>query len=339
MKNLQPGTNPGDLLRYRDSIYAADLLICAVVYFDFFTFLNIAERTSEEICQELKIASRPVDVMLTLFQAMGLIHHVNDRYALSPLARDYLVSDRPCSLVPYYASQKNRPQCREFFDVLRTDKPAGWSSEEDGGSWIEEMQDPEFADAFTAAMDSRGMFLAHELSSVLDLRGYQSLLDIAGGSGIYACILASTNNDLRAAVYEIPPVDDASRRSIEQKGMSEKVEVIGGDMFEAIPAGFDVHLFANVFHDWNSGTNQDLVERSYDAINPGGMIVVFDAHLNETKDGPLEVAEYSCLLMHATEGRCYSTREIRDLLTAAGFNNPRAIDVAASRSMITARKK
>ncbi len=339
MDNTQPNTNPSDLLRLRDSIYAADLLICVVAYFDFFTYLNITERDSDEICRGLQIASRPLDVMLTLFQAMGLIHYDNDRYALSPLAREYLVSSRPRSLVPYYASQKNRPQCREFYDVLSTGKPSVWSSKEDGGSWIEAMQDPAFADAFTAAMDSRGNYLAHELSGVLNLSDYRTLLDIAGGSGIYACVLAAENPNLKAAVYELPAVDEASARSIAQKQMSDKVAVIAGDMFEMIPAGFDVHLFANVLHDWDGASNRRLVELSYRAMNPGGRIMVFDAHLNEAKDGPLEVAEYSCLLMHSTEGRCYSTKEIQDLIYDVGFVDVQVRDVAASRSVIMARKE
>ncbi len=339
MDNTQPNTNPAELFRYRDSIYAADLLICAVAYFDFFTYLNVAERDTNEICGGLQIASRPLDVMLTLFQAMGLIHHDNGQYGLSPLAREYLVSSRPWSLVPYYASQKNRPQCREFYDVLSTGKPAGWSSKEDGGCWIDAMQDSAFADEFTAAMDSRGTYLAHELSGVLNLSDYRSLLDIAGGSGIYACALATANPDLKAAVYEIPPVDEASRRSIAQKQMANQVEVIAGDMFKTIPSGFDVHLLANVLHDWDEASNRSSMELSYQAMNPGGKIVVFDAHLNEAKDGPLEVAEYSCLLMHATEGRCYSTREVQDLLCDAGFIDPQVRAVAVSRSMITARKE
>lgn len=335
----QPNTNPSELLRYRDSIYASDLLICAVAFFDFFTYLSESTRSIEDICRDLQIAWRPADVMLTLFRAMGLIHYENDRFTLSLLARDYLVSSRPCSLVPYYASQKNRPQCREFYDVLTTGTPAKWSSKEDGGSWIESMKDPAFADAFTASMDSRGTYLAQELSGVLDLRNDQSLLDIAGGSGIYACTLTKANPNLKAAVYEIPPVDKASRRAIAQKQMSDQVTVIAGDMFEVIPAGFDVHLFANVLHDWGEASNCKLIELSYQAMNPGGTIVVFDAHLNEAKNGPLEVAEYSCLLMHSTEGRCYSTREIQELLGEAGFLDLQVKVVGAWRSMITARKE
>ena len=43
-----------------------------------------------------------------------------------------------------------------------------------------------------------------------------------------------------------------------------------------------------------------------------------DAFLGAAKTGPLHVAEYSVLLMHASEGRCYSTAEMEGYLREAG---------------------
>lgn len=338
MSEHLPRTNASELLRYRDAIYASDLLICAVAYFDFFTLLKDSPRSLDEICAALQIASRPADVMLTLFLARRLVKKHDPGYSLTAVARDYLVSDTPWSLVPYYASQKNRPQCREFCEVLKTGRPAGWSSMEDGHDWLEAMKDPQFADAFTAAMDSRGAFLARELATKLDCRMYRSLLDIAGGSGIYACALAEVYDNMPATVLEITPVDRATRRSVALKQMSSRVDVIAGDMFKEIPEGYDVHLFANVFHDWDYDSVQRLAKMSYRTISDDGMIAVFDAHLNEAKDGPLAVAEYSCLLMHSTVGRCYSTAEIKEALSSAGFTDIQVKNVAAARSVITAKK-
>jgi hypothetical protein len=332
-------TNPSALLRYRDSIYAEDLLMCAVAYFDFFTYLDASERSFDEICNDLKIVSRPADVMLTLFAAKGLIDRKEDKFVLTPLAKDYLVSNKYWSLVPYYASLKNRPQCREFHNVLLTGNPAGWASTDGGNDWIEAMKDASFANEFTAAMDSRGAYLAYKLSEVLDMRNFHTLLDIAGGSGIYACTLVNENRNIKATVLEVPPVDEASRRSITKKQMSEKVDVIAGDMFDAIPDDYDIHLLANVLHDWDLKTNQELVGMSYQAINKGGKIVVFDAHLNEEKNGPLVVAEYSCMLMHSTKGRCYSTQEIEELLLGVGYVDVKVKRVVAGRSKISARKE
>jgi hypothetical protein len=38
--------------------------------------------------------------------------------------------------------------------------------------------------------------------------------------------------------------------------------------------------------------------------------MIHDAHINAAKNGPLPVAEYSVLLMFASEGKCYSISEM-----------------------------
>lgn len=331
-------SGPTGLLRYRDSIYAVDLLICAATDLDFFTRLKSEPLTFEDICRILQTAQRPTDVMLTLFQAMELIQREGRFYRLTDLSEEYLVSDNAASLVPYYASLKNRPQCEEFLQVLRTGKPAGWSSKKEGTDWLDSMRDEQFAASFTAAMDSRGRFLAQKLAEKIQLVQFGSLLDVAGGSGIYACLIADRFPHLKTSVLELPPVDEATRHSIDRKGMLHRVSVIAGDMFGQIPTGYDVHLLANVLHDWDIEAIQKLIRQSYGALPEGGRIIVFDAHLNLNKDGPLSVAEYSCLLMHSTEGRCYSIAEVSDMLRQSGFINITATDLAADRSIITGDK-
>lgn len=338
MKNHPLHNDPSRLLRYRDSIYASDLLVCAIAYLDFFTFLNEGPRTFDEICNKMRIRPRPADVLVSLLLSMELVEPRKHGYALTDLSATYLVSNSPDSLVPYYTSLKNRPQCMEFYEVLQTGNPAGWSSKKEGEDWMKSMLDQDFADSFTLAMDSRGAFLAQQLAEKLNLNRHTSLLDIAGGSGVYACSIARMNTYLSTTVLEIPPVDFASIRSIEAKGMSSRVNVISGNMFEEIPAGYDVHLFANAFHDWDINSVIKLASNSFKSLTSGGLIAVFDAHLNQFKNGPLSVAEYSCLLMHSTEGKCYSTKEISDVFAAAGFTQTEVVNVAADRTLITGKK-
>ncbi|MEW6263336.1 MAG: methyltransferase [Thermodesulfobacteriota bacterium] len=339
MDKSSPLNDPSRLLRYRDSIYASDLLICAITHLDFFTFLRNGPWTFKDIRENLKIESRPTDVLLSLLLALGLIEKDSNIYKLTDLSLKYLVSSGPDSLVPYYGSLKNRPQCLEFYEVLKTGKPAGWSSQKKGQDWLESMSDQQFADSFTTAMDSRGAFLAQKLAEKLDLGRHASLLDVAGGSGIYACSIARRHRHLSATVLEIPPVEAAAARAIESKAMSAWVKVVAGDMFVMLPAGFDLHLFANVFHDWDVDSIKRLAANSFESLSPNGSIAVFDAHLNEDKNGPLSIAEYSCLLMHSTVGRCYSTREIGEILQAVGFTRMATVEVAADRSVIIGNKQ
>lgn len=339
MENSIMKNDPGRLIRYRDSIYASDLFVCAIAYFDFFTFLNEKSRTFDEICEKIEIQPRPADVLLSLLLSMDLIDVYDNKFVLTDLSATYLVNNSPESLVPYYASLKNRPQCMEFYEILKTGKPAGWSSKKEGKDWIESMKDQDFANSFTNAMDSRGSFLAQRLAKKFNVTKHNALLDIAGGSGIYACSIAGVNGHLSATVLEIPPVDLAASRSIESKGMSSRVNVVSANMFEKLPTGYDVHLYANAFHDWDIDSIEKLSSNSFKSLPHGGVIAVFDAHLNKSKNGPLPVAEYSSLLMHSTEGKCYSTKEIGDILTSACFTDIKVTNIAADRSLITGQKK
>lgn len=66
--------------------------------------------------------------------------------------------------------------------------------------------------------------------------------------------------------------------------------------------------------------------------------MIHDAYLNAAKNGPLHVAEYSVLLMHSSEGRCYSVAEMERYLTDAGFRDVSYTSGAAARGVVAARK-
>jgi predicted O-methyltransferase YrrM len=334
-----PHTDPVDIYRVRDGIYAADMLLAAIVHLDLFTWLAANPSTREDICRALDITARPADVMLTLFAAMGLVEEKQQAVHLTAKAREHLVKGSPWFLGPYYESLKNRPVALDLLKVLRTGKPANWSSQQDAQDWHKAMETESFAAQFTAAMDCRGVYLAQAVATSLDLSGRRRLLDIAGGSGVYACSLVAHHPDLSATVFEKPPVDRIAARAIADRGYSERVGVAAGDMLAGpLPADADVHLYSNVLHDWDEPVVRRLLARSFAALQPGGVIVIHDAFLNAARNGPLHVAEYSVLLMHSTEGRCYSTAEMAEYLTEAGFCDAVYRDTAAARGVMTARK-
>jgi len=334
-----PRTDPVDIYRIRDGIYAADMLLTAIVHLDLFSWLHGKPATIADVCRAFETTPRPTDVMLTLFAAMGLVEAREGVFHLTPLASEHLVKTSPWFLGPYYESLKNRPVALDLLTVLRTAKPANWSSQKDGKDWHVAMETEAFAAQFTAAMDCRGVYLAQALAKSLDLSPRRELLDIAGGSGVYACSLVTHHPHLAATVFEKPPVDTIAARAIANRGCSAKVKVAAGDMLHGpLPGGADVHLYSNVLHDWDEPVVRQLIVKSFEALPAGGIIVIHDAFLNAAKDGPLHVAEYSVLLMHSSEGRCYSTREMAEYLTDAGFHDARYRDTAAARGVMTATR-
>ncbi|MDB6149219.1 MAG: dnrK [Chthoniobacter sp.] len=334
----EPITDPLPLYRYRDGIAAVDLLGAAIGHLDFFTWLGGHASTLGAICAHFEIHPRPADVMMTLFTAMGLVTQAGGCFHLTARAREHLSADSPWNLAPYYASMKDRAPTVDMLKVLRTGKPANWGSY-DAQAWAQAMEREDFAAHFTAAMDCRGVLLGPAMARKLDLTGREALLDIAGGSGIYACAVVARHPHLRATVLERPPVDGIAREAIAKQGCSEKVAVLAGDMFQAEwPRDFDVHLLSNVLHDWDEKVVRDLLARSSAALPADGLLIVHDAFINAEKTGPLHVAEYSALLMQITEGKCYSLAEMRGFLADAGFDSLEHQPTAVGRSYLLARK-
>jgi predicted O-methyltransferase YrrM len=333
-----PRADPTEIYRYRDGLYAVDMLAAAITGLDLFTFLGERQLTKAEICEGLKTHDRPTDVMLTLFTAMGFLENQRGAFALTDQAREHLVATSPWYLGPYYASLKDRPVCKDILNVLKTGKPANWSLK-DQQAWASAMEREDFAAQFTAAMDCRGIYLAPALAKAVDLKDRRHVLDIAGGSGIYACALAAHYPHLKATVLEKPPVDAIAQKSIAARGVSDRVTVAVRDMFrDDFPPDADVHLFSNVLHDWDEPQVNQLIAKSFKSLPDGGLLIIHDMHINAEKTGPLPVAAYSALLMTITEGKCYSVGEIEGYLAAAGYTDLQFTPTAADRSVITAYK-
>ena len=277
--------------------------------------------------------------MLTLFTAMGLLENSDGNFSLTPTAREHLVSTSPWYLGPYYGSVKDRPVAKDILNVLRTDKPANWASLKDEQEWTRAMEREDFAAQFTASMDCRGVYLGQALAKKVDLSRHTRLLDIAGGSGIYACSLVAHHPSLTATVLEKKPVDSIASNAIARRGFADRVSVIVADMFrDPLPADYDLHLFSNVLHDWDEPLVKELLAKSFTSLPRGGMVLIHDMHINAGKIGPLPVAAYSAMLATLTEGKCYSIAEMTSLLINAGFREVRFVPTAADRSVITALK-
>jgi len=337
---LAPETDPTPLYRSRDELYADDMFIAALKGLDFFTWLDANPGSVEEIARHFGFHTRPVDVMTTLFVARELLRREGSSLRVTALAREHLVRSSPWFLGPYFPNVADRPIALDLLEILRTDKPANFASRKDEANWHTAMETERFAEEFIAAMDCRGRLSAQALAKNLDLGGAHRLLDIAGGSGIFACALAARFKGLRASVFEKPPVDRIASRAIRARGFADRVDTVPGDMLDdRLPEGYDVHLLSNVLHDWDTPVILQILRASALALPAGGTLVIHDAFLNAEKTGPLPIAQYSVLLMHVTQGRCYSVQEMEADLLESGFSRPRQVAAALGRSALVATKR
>ena len=324
------------IYRPRDCLAAVDCLCCAIVHLDFFSVLERHPDDLPGICRRLGLHPRPADVMLTLFKAHGFVEADGDGvHRTTGLAREVLVAGGPCDARPYYASMAERPGVADFLRVLRTGRPANWPGEEGEADWHAAMRTEAFAESFTAAMDCRGRAVAPALAGAVDLGATRRLLDVGGGSGVYATACAETWPALEAVVLEAPPVDAIARRVTARSTAAARIAVVAADMFaDPWPADCDVHLFSNVLHDWDEPDCRRLLAASARALPRGGRILVHDMFLDDDKAGPAWAAEYSVLLSTVTQGRLYARAEVAGFAADVGFSPVRHAQTALGRGVL-----
>ena len=338
-----PETDPAQLLRYRDRQFAAELMAVALLHLDLFSWLaQNAGATESQIREHFAITPRPTDVLLSLLRSNHLIRTDADgRNFLTDLGREHLTVSSPWYLGPYYEPLRGAPAYEGYIRVLETGKPANWQAQADGEDWHESMLDESFAKGFTALMNSRGTLFGQFLAKAVGPRLGQRkrMLDVGGGSGIYSTTMVAKHPQLECTVLEQKPVDEIARLEIAKHGLSQKVSVLSGDMFKIDWPACDIVLLSNVLHDWDFPEVRTLLAKATRSLPSGGLVIVHEAFLNDSKTGPLPVAEYSTLLMHITQGKCYTPNEYGEILESLGFDVAPYENTISDRGFMTAVKR
>jgi ubiquinone/menaquinone biosynthesis C-methylase UbiE len=307
--------------------YGTELLAAAVAHFRLFELLARRPLGFDEIAAALGLAPRPTNVLVVALRAMGLLRGTGTGPSeLTALAREHLVPRGEFDAGDYVALVAETPGVKNIVARLRANQPVESHPDDPGAAFIfrdgiESAMDHEApARRLTLALAGRARIVGPALARNYPLGGARRLLDVGGGSGLYAVALLRANPNLRAVIWDRAEVLKVARESAERYDVLDRTEFAAGDMFaDPVPAGCDVMLLSNVLHDWDVPECRRILGRLAPALPPGGRVLIHDVFLDDTLDGPLPVALYSAALFNVTEGRAYSGGEYRAMLKSAGL--------------------
>jgi O-methyltransferase domain/Dimerisation domain len=295
--------------------------IAFLVSFDLklFELLGRGPQTASQLAAVLGIGERPAEALLSVAAAQGFVHRSKDVYALTPMAEEYLLPESPIYYGPMIDLRMAAMPVYTFETLKKsvlTDIPQAY-----GGRDVFEgnAADPTRAQAFTRAMHSRSMAAALAWPHLLDLSNNRRLLDIGGGSGAHSIGATLQWPQLAATVLDIAPVCLIAAQYVAKEGLSERISMCPTDMFDDPFPPADVHFYGNVYHDWPPGKCRFLTGKSYDALSAGGRLVIHEMLYDDDKNGPLEAAVYSVVMLLWQRGRQYSGAELTRMLGEAGF--------------------
>jgi hypothetical protein len=138
---------------------------------------------------------------------------------------------------------------------------------------------------------------------------------------------------LSATVFDWPQALEVAREVIAAEEMGDRVSLQEGDFWvNDLGANYDAALLFNIVHAYLPDKNVALLRKVAGALSPGGLVVILDQIAGKAPGPTAEaVARLNGLnLFNAIGGQTYAFDEIAGWLRAAGFTNPRRINLFRS---------
>ncbi|ATE56064.1 MULTISPECIES: methyltransferase [Actinosynnema] len=307
-------------------------------------FEHFAERpgmTSAELASRLELHERPVEQLVTACAALGLLERSGAGYRNTEMTTRYLLRAAEDYMGGWVeiVSRHDYPGWLRLDEAMRTNRPTAWDPEKQDSLFASD--DTLMVESFWEGMSAISKPTARVLGQTVDLSGVDTLLDVGGGGGAYAIELSRAYPDLRTTIFDLPFVCDLTAKKVEQAGLSDRISFARGDFFaDALPTGQDLVMLSMILHDWDEEQCRAILRACFDAVRPGGQIMISELLVDDTKDGPLDATLMSLSMLVETEGRNYTAQEYGDWLREVGFTDVevRPFAAPAANGVVIARK-
>ncbi|MFF9205017.1 methyltransferase [Streptomyces sp. NPDC014986] len=322
-------------------LWVSQTLVTAHEHDVFERFAKRPGMTSAELADDMGLQERPVEQLVTACAGLGLLERDGEGYRNTPMTDRHLLRGGEDYVGGWVeiVSRHDYPGWLRLDEALRTNRPTAWDSEHRDSLFDDE--NPVVVESFWEGMSAISRPTARALADAVDLSGDLSLLDVGGGGGAYAIELSRAFPSLRATIFDLPFVCDLTRKKVEQAGFGDRISFAAGDFFtDRLPSGQDVVLLSMILHDWDVDQCKRILRSCYEALAPGGRLLISELLVADTKDGPLDATLMSLSMLVETFGRNYTGAEYRDWLLETGFTDVeiRPFAAPAANGVVVARK-
>ncbi len=256
------------------------------------------------------------------------------RYSLTSLGRA-LRSDDPQSIRGFMASVLGGEHYSAWGELLHSIRTGEVALQKVYGTDVWDYFDkhPERAAFFNDAMTNLSAGVIMAVLASYDFSGISTIMDVGGGHGLMVSTILQNYPEMHGIIFDQPSVIEGARAAVEQVGVADRCSVVGGNFFESLPGGADVHLLKFIIHDWNDEKSIQILKNCRRAIKDGGKLLLIEAVVPPPNTE--HFANLGDINMLVMTGGCERSREEYALLyREAGFELTKVVDTPSPVSII-----
>jgi hypothetical protein len=327
--------SPDRLLQLGMGFWASKAMLSAVEL-GVFTQLAGGGRSKEELERTLGLHPRSSRDFLDTLVALGALERENATYRNTPDADLFFDRSKPS----YVGGLLEMMETRLYADwgsltrALRTGEQQNRTKS--GGSPFDELyRDEASLRSFLQAMTGVSLGAARAIAQKFPWENYQTFIDIGAAQGACPVQIALAHPHLRGGGFDLPIVGPVFNDYVAAHGLQDRLRFHAGDFFNDACPSADVLIMGHILHDWDYDQKQALLAKCYDALPPGGCLIVYDAIIDdERRLNAFGLLMSLNMLIETPGGFDYTGAECREWMKAAGFRETRVEPLLGPDSMI-----
>lgn len=315
--------------------FLASRVFYTAIELEVFTHLSDKALTAEEVATAIGTTPYRLEKLLDTCVGLGLLSKDGGRYANTPIAEECLVKGQPgyYGHMVHYLNFLFYDKTTWMEDCIRKDEPI----------MVYEptrRSDDEISRMSTLAMEDMSAKVGRMLTEAFDFSGARRLLDVGGGPGAIARIMAETIPELESVILDQPRVLNFAQKLCAKSPAASRIKTYVADYnTDELPGGFDILILSNIIHINGVKACRNLMHKAFKALNPGGQAVVIDFYLDDDKRGPLFASVFGlgCSIL-SPRGATYSRGEVEQWLEEAGFKDIQKKDLTQITGCVLGKK-
>lgn len=272
------------------------------------------KHTPGGIAEELELDPEAVERLLAVLTCLGYVRLEDEGYWLTDVANQTLTEDAPHRLKNWVRFCRIQLLAMERLENVLTNRGRV--------NLYDLMESREDLRVHLLAMAETAIPAADWLAANVPVpKNAKLMLDVGGSHAVYSAAICRGNPPMRSDVMELPPIIDVATNVANELGATRFVQFFEGDiLISELTSDYDLVFMGNLIHHIPAGRLPGVIDKIHDHIVPGGTIAIWD--VAESKGQPVLTSSVFSLFFYMTSGsRCYTDKEIQQLLTHAGFGH------------------
>ena len=330
---------PEPILQLGLAFWGSKTLLSAVEL-GLFTYLAGAPRDANDITAELDLRPRGVQDFLDALVALGMLERTGDTYRNGPAADQFLDRNKASYVggLLEMANARLYPFWGSLTEALRTGHPQNEAKV--GENFFSALyEDADRLEQFLHAMTGISMGDALAIADTFPWDRYATVIDIGTAEGCLPVQVALRHPHLSGGGFDLPAVAPVFEKHVASAGLTDRLRFYPGDFFTDPLPHADVLVMGHLLHDWSLDEKLVLLRKAYDAVSPGGALIVYESIIDDDRrTNAFGLLMSLNMLIETQEGFDYTGADCQSWMSDVGFEDAYVQHLAGPDSMVVGTK-